>query len=49
MTKPTRVDYCQYLFSTPLDYTLLKCVSPDYKMCSAFYLTHKNYLHRGTL
>ena len=22
MTKPTRVDYCQYLLSTPLNYTL---------------------------
>ena len=22
MTKPTRVDYCQYLLSTPINYTL---------------------------
>ena len=22
MTKPTRLDYCQYLLSTPINYTL---------------------------
>ena len=32
MTKPTRLDYCQYLLSTPINYTLTHFADP----CEAF-------------
>ena len=32
MTKPTRLDYCQYLLSTPINYTLTHFADP----CKAF-------------
>ena len=28
MTKPTRLDYCQYLLSTPINYTLTHFADP---------------------
>ena len=28
MVKPTRLDYCQYLFSTPINYTLTHFADP---------------------
>ena len=51
MTKPTRLDYCQYLLSTPINYTLTHfadhCEAFSHDQINRYLADNRLYVVRG--